>query len=511
MNVKNIVRLFCLFWALVCWACIDDGGNYTYRDPDSVLPIEILGLSDTTFKVLANVTLTPEIKGMEDEDNYEFIWYAYPVGAAGFVPQRDTLGTTRNLTFVMKYPAGEKYMLVYQIRDKKTDLFVNKKIMFNGASDFARGWFVVNDENDRTDIDFVFPDGTEQEDLLSQYPGIKLSGTAVKIAYQLSGYTHQITNPDGTVTTLTNKKALHVLSSKDLVTLNPDNMSVYKRAEDEFYSAPEWIIPQDICVNSRDIFFMNAGLIHTIYGMSGNIGKFGFPKFDNVDLFPKLVLFGFGNPYVLAFSRDTRSFVMADTWSSYTSELLEASGEDLVTISPTEMNVDMVSLLSRAADFSAAKAWALMKSISGPEEYYLADISFNGRQYPFVDFDTISTDRELVHADVYGAHLVNSIYFAKGNVLSYYQKNASDADSYEKTDIYPFPEEETITYIEQVKSGYGSKNPFNNLVVVTNSGSGWKLYRFELEGEGTSPNILPGGNPVVYSGKGFARYVMYIE
>ena len=90
------------------------------------------------------------------------------------------------------------------------------------------------------------------------------------------------------------------------------------------------------------------------------------------------------------------------------------------------MDKDLICMLQRTRATSVTKGWALMKGTDHPEKFYLADIAFNGQSYPFVDFDEISSERGICHADVYGAHQNNSIYFAKGNVLSYYQKNASD-------------------------------------------------------------------------------------
>lgn len=511
MKMINTIRLGCLTVIILFCSCVDDNGNYTYQEPDNVMPVEITGLSDTSFKMFSTVNLKPEITGMDDEKNYRFTWYTYPVSATGYVPARDTLATTRDLTFEMKYAAGEKQTLVFEVRDKRTDLFVNSKVTIVGVSNYSKGWFVLKDADDRTDIDFVMPDGTILENILLNDVGESFPGKAVKVAFQAFGYTHEQIEDDGTVTLLNNKKALYVLSTNDLVTLNPDQMKIYKRFNNQFYAAPETCLPQDISICNMDIYLMNAGLLHSIYGMSTNVGKFGFAKSDNVDLFPKLMPFSWGNSSCLLYSRDTRSFVTADVWSASTSNLLEPTDADPVKVSPTAMNADLIDWVVRGEEYSGTKVYALMKSISGPEEYYFADMLCNNVKYPFLDFDTIPSTRQLVHADVYAAHQVNSIYFAKGNVLSYYQKNASDADSYEKTNIYPFPENETITYIEQVESPYASKEPFNQLIVITNSPEGWKLYRFELEGEGTSPNILQGSTPVVYSGKGTARHAIYVE
>lgn len=134
-----------------------------------------------------------------------------------------------------------------------------------------------------------------------------------------------------------------------------------------------------------------------------------------------------------------------------------------------------------------------------------------------MDFDEISSERGLCHADVYGAHQNNSIYFAKGNVLSYYQKNASDLESLEAL-FYEFPAGETIAFIQQTEllkkneeSGE-EESDFSNLIVLTNSASGWKLYRCPLEGDGLSPALVPNKQPVVIAaGKGYARFALPMQ
>ena len=126
---------------LLCVACVDDPGNYNYKDPETILPIEISGLSDTTFKILETISLKPEIKGLGDEENYEFTWYSYPVGNIGY-SLRDTLGRERNLTFKMEYAVGETRALVFEVKEKKTGVFVNKKITFRSIAEFSSGYLV---------------------------------------------------------------------------------------------------------------------------------------------------------------------------------------------------------------------------------------------------------------------------------------------------------------------------------------------------------------------------------
>lgn len=484
---------------LLCWSCVNDLGNYEYKDVTSVVPVEISGLpDDTTFKVLETIRLIPELKGMEDEKNLEFTWYTYPPNAAG-IPVRDTLGRERNLTFKMMYAAGESRVMVYEVKDKRTGVAVNKRISFSGVSDYGQGWMILKDENNLTDIDFIFPDGTQDENILYKNTQLKLKGTALKVVNQTYGYKHQFEKEDGSLEIVENLRAWHIVSSADMVTLNPDNLTVYKTFEDEFYRAPEICAPQDFHNYGGDLYLLNAGAVHTLSNSSQNIGKLGLPKFGDANLFSTLAVSG---QYMFGFSNETKSFQALMIYDTDLSRMAEADDDNPVQISPNNMNAKMIAFLQRTSAWDGSKAWALMKSITGNPEYYLADMLLYEKEYPFVDFDVISSARALVHADVYAANDLYSIWFAKGNILSYYSKGISDEESEEVTGIYPFPAGETITWMEQHEEKY--------LLVLTNTAGQWKFYRFELDSDGLSPNIKPGTQPLVYSGNGTARYALKI-
>ena len=482
-------------WVGLCWACVDDPGNYTYEKPENVVPIEIAGLQDTTFIINETVTLVPEIKGLKDENDYWFTWYTYRGGSG--IPVRDTICKERNLSFVMKYPAGEQRTLVYEIKNKKTGVFVNKKIEIYGVTQYAQGWLILKDENNQTDIDFVFPDGSVQENILEANAQYKLKGTGVKIVNQAGDYNHQVTHPDGTTEMLENLAAWHILSSEDMVTLNPSDLSVYKYFEDEFYVAPEIAAPQALCEDWGDLLFINAGQFYGIYAMSDNVGKFGHAQLDYENLYPAMLPNSYG---AVVFSQDSRSFVYGTTTSSVLSPCSDPDPESPLQVKATNMDADMVAFLERGS--GNALGWALMKSVSEPDTYYLADMAVNSTDYPFADFDPIPSTRELVHADVYAANHLNSIWYGKGNNLSYYTKEADDATSFVRDNLYPFPAGETITWIQQYETKY--------LLVITNIDAQWKLYCFELEQDGLSPNIKPGTQPKVWTGNGMARYALWV-
>lgn len=505
MKIKTVLYTLCIVIAGGLCSCVDDLGNYDYLDRDSIMPIEILGLKDTTFRILSEVNLAPELKGMEDESLYDFAWFTYADGTSD--ANRDTLGCEKNLNFIMTYAPGMVYSLVYEIREKSTGLVVNKRVKISGASEYSKGWFVLKDENGQTDVDFVSVGGVVDNNLLLKATGRRMEGQAVKLMYQSSGYYHQVRNPDGTLTVKSGLKAMHILSGADIWAVNPDDFSIYKDYEEVYYIAPGVRRPQNVFMLSKDLFLIDNGNIMSIYGMGINLGKVGYPKLGAEDLHSDALITGsvIGSPVV--FSRKSRSFLTTSALGTELDNCMEQTAGYFPDISPINMNADLVCMINRKVASLSAKGWAIMKSVTGPREYYLADLNFNyGSTYPFADFDTISSARTFTEADVYGTHFLNNFYFAKGNVLSYYQKNDSDANSVEKTNIWPnFASNEQIVYISQMES---NSPAFNYLVILTNSPDGWRMYRFTLKGNGTSPEIDQLVEPV-YQGKGNACNLIF--
>ncbi len=505
MKFRYMIGL-CLCLAVICWNCYDDKGNYDYRDSEEVMPVKIDSLKESySLDVLDSLKLTPYITGMDAEENYLFTWYLNS-SYDSYRNTRDTVALTRDLEVAFDCEAGN-YTLIYEIRDKRTDLYVNKKINLEFASDFAHGWYVVKDVNGETDIDFVYPDSTVRDNAFSRINRRKLKGEALKIEYQASGYRQEITNPDGTVTTK-QVAALFVFSKEDLGILNATDLTVYKNYDDFFYDIPQKRTPQNFMkVGTRDLALINGGQLYLLYGMAKNVGKMSLPMVGDYDLADGMV--AHRNKGMMVFDQKSRSFLYSNGFN--TTSLVKFPDKKLQdgswAVSANGLDADLITLQPRNTPSltQPSLAYALMQK-RNREEYYLADIRFDGG-YPFTSFDTLSNSYQVAKADVFATHQVAScIYFASGSTLKAHivSRDNSLPVSVREKELKSFPGE-TISYIAHIKSA-SPKDKFENLVVLTNSVNGWKLYRFALKG--STFEIEP--EPVaVYKGEGTARYVMF--
>ena len=326
--------------------------------------------------LFSEVELTPKITGIENEDDFQFTWYTYQLYASGFIPQRDTLAKTKDLSFIMEYPAGNQYQLVFEAKEKKTGLAVQKKILMRVTSEYGKGWFILEDENGMTDMDFIQEDGTVQENLLTERLGERMKGEAVKLVYMSGRYSDEEVAEDGTVTVLESQRALHILTTQDMKTLNPGNLSVFKNFDEEFYNVPSTAAPQNMDASGGDMVLINAGRLHSLYGMSSNVGKFGVGKTGPGELASDMLFHAWSYTYAMLFSRETKSFVMggASSESDKVEEFLPENGGK-VGVSTSNMDKDLICMLQRTRATSVTKGWALMKGTDHPEKFYLADIA----------------------------------------------------------------------------------------------------------------------------------------
>lgn len=497
MKLKHItLGIGCLLVMAGLHSCIDDRGSSASLSEDEVMPVKIEKFKDTTVVIQSTLKITPKITGLEEGREYSYLWYAANSVTAGMAPARDTLSQASELVFPVTYEAGT-YNLVFEVRDVKRNIYAREQLLMTVASDFAYGWYVLKDEADKTDFDFVLSDGTVKPNVIRSMGMQPLEGKAKAIAYQSGRYYHEITNPDGTVATLVNKKAMYVLSEKGMRVLNADNMSLFKDFNESFYEAPATKKPQNIRVNGigGDAFLINAGKLHTIYGMSANIGKFAYAKVGDYELHEDMML----ARDLTVWDKKSKTFFTASSSGVTLNNFSEQTDVTApMQISPTNMPVELVSLLTHVSGYSGT-IYAVM-SHPDKREYYVADMITSG--YPFVSFDTLPANCNMPEADVMAAHgIASCIYFAKGSELSVYRLiESADREAVIKT----FPGE-TIEFIENIRST-NVKDKFNHLVVLTNSANGWKIYRFEIIGE--TPDINP--EPIkVYSGQGTGRRVIF--
>jgi hypothetical protein len=148
----------------------------------SPLPtFDVSGITDTIrlYTHQDTLRLSPAIA---DEKAYDYYWTnisANFVSLIGNQNKTDTLAFTKDINYPVMLDPGQ-YYLVFNIRDKKTGVVKLKRIFLNISTLNNDGWYLIKDNNGKTDVDFIHKKGRIDNWIAFNNNGRSLEGNAVK-------------------------------------------------------------------------------------------------------------------------------------------------------------------------------------------------------------------------------------------------------------------------------------------------------------------------------------------
>lgn len=482
-------------FAIIALALLAAAGCNKYEGSEfaPLAEITITGVDDATWQVLKPVRVEPTITGLDPADDYRYTWTAFNVAnGAG----RDTLSREHTLAFTPTFIPGQKMRLVFEVTNTRTGVSHYAASVVQTSTAIARGWFVLKDEGGKTDLDIVLPDGSLMENMVLTATGRQLEGKAVEIIFQPE---YMYKNDAGLFRD--DKKAWHLLSDRDMLTLDYTNLGVLKTFDQQFFLPVEGCAPQDIALGGSSrgwyvaAYLMNNNRIHCFTGMNMHGSQFEGGKLlpDAFTAEPRL------HPAMIAHCYpDGNALVWDDANKSFFLALSNS-----IRLTPiTELTADTVEWMGQQSAINSSnyvQGWVLSQKGGA---WFLSNVAFRQGATMFVvaSHTEIGVGRKFLVADVREAHGDGSyIWFGAGNELCYYQLTGTDATSTEKL-LHIFAPGEQITRITHLPDE-------QSLAVLTSVGGDWKLYVFGLQP--ATGDLLPAA-PAVYSGHGTARSVCHV-
>lgn len=134
-------KLYILLISTCCfWACNEDLGNYDYVELKN---ITIAPLENMTVLCQQQVKIDPVITGIENEEAYSYVWYAFAQGQQ----LADTLSESRVLdTIITLFPSD--YTIVFEIKEKDSGIFHKVSftmIVLDGS--YGKGLLIYSNNN----------------------------------------------------------------------------------------------------------------------------------------------------------------------------------------------------------------------------------------------------------------------------------------------------------------------------------------------------------------------------
>ncbi len=500
MKNRILFRIFALLAvsAAAAVSCIDDKGNYDYLDPSQVMPVVIEGIEEEiTALNLTNLKITPKMNDGDRE--YAYSWYVHPVSPQGAIPVKTELSTERNLDVTLRLKPNNYYLYLEVSDPARNDVSVRKRVLLHVmGSDIHKGWYVLKDDGEYTDFDYI-NDGENKlyPDVManSGVSGDRLEGRALQMLYQGGWYCHRFTLEDGTYEIDQSLSAYHILTDRGLRTINGETLDLLKDYDEQFYVVPEVRAPQSISIPYEDVpdqYIVNNGKLHGILSVIPTIGKYSaaIPGFYNAhkDILSSLM------GACLFFDTEERTFYyvlyLDPSLINATDNFFDPSLPSL-----TNMDYTLVNMMQPDGYGFMVDGYVIMQGLNDGK-YYLGSINLDMMTMgmPLLNsFVQMPDGARLPLAEVKKPSPSGSfIYFGDANKLCVY-RNAPGLDQQEEA-MVTYPAGETVGYIYCRGT---------EVVVLTNSAAGWKLYGYDLVGAG-NPELQP--VKFTYSGSGTGRH-----
>jgi hypothetical protein len=484
-------------------ACVDDKGNYIYSSEEEIMSIQISNI-ETNYNLLAgqSFVLAPVVEGIDNEDDYEYLWYMYGIGTSrsGW---KDTIGREKMLDYLVNVASGT-YQITYKVKDKTTELCAYFSTDVTVTTSFSQGWFVTKDQDNVTDIDMITPEGQLTPNLIRTINGSGVPGKAIKSTYAQHGYNYVQQNPDGTVTLFQYQKVIFVVTESDLHVLSGESFKHYATFDESFYELPAVKRPRDVVVGVMCATLLNDGKLHEMPLIYANAARFGNPLHGSTSIAPYFVRHT-ANGY-LVFDQDSRSFKVSVFWQP---SLQAIADTETSLISCNNMEYDLIFMQERSAYYMLTEQGLALFKHRTTGKYYGA--LFNSRwmnfSNPIVSFVEVPDESQgVTRATLWAVNNINDVlyYSDGGNTVGMY----NISNGIEKPAILVYDEDESVASIEHV-SYYAhitdAPSP-NCLAVLTNKAGNWNLYLYHFEGYTADVENVPNET---YTGEGNARDVFY--
>ena len=473
-------------------SCYDDKGNYDYISEDEAAKVVLGSLEGTTVKANDVLHITPNIKG-DENGKFSYLWYT--LTDAEYNVKRDTLSQERELNVPINLKEG-KYYLYYKVTNEENGVFrsVSAPLVVT-ATDVTSGWYVMKEIEGGVDFDYYSLSGkSDKQNFMTASLGLQpMAGTPVAMLYQQGDYGNETENPDGTTTKEDGLSALHVMTSKDYITLNASDFAMLKNLRNQFYEEPEK-------VNFTALFdnqFTGKGLINDgdVHQMGATIGKWGYKLAGDFKLNPHVTQ---GYSGIYAYDYKNNRIIGYDAFEGAFADITDMAGTPSTELQDSNMVVN--DFVPHTDGFSADFYLVCKSGDTG--KCYVSQYKLFVSYLNSVTYFEMPSSSPLMKATIMEAPKIASvIYFADGNKL-YMHRVATGEDRLVKT----FAEGENISYIKNVSGTEADESSFNDIVVITNTAAGYNVYRFPLVG---SAGELNADVQPAMTGTGKASYLMF--
>ena len=503
--MRTIYLFLLAFLPVLCWSCYDDKGNYDYHELNRT---EVTGIKPVyRCDLLSRLSIPTVIQSEDKGRTYDYVWMTYQTTGDKKI---DTLSQEKDLDWIVSADPGI-YRLVFEYRDKQNGAanYIESELIIE--SKYFRGWYVMKQNGETTDIDFFSPD-FQNIGLIQKSRGEALTGRPRSLGY-IGDYAYMDEEQEEMVK---NNACLMVISEKELQVVRISDLKMLGDFNSLFYEKQGVVAPGKWFGGSEEHGLVNDGKVFTIDVHSSPLGaaKFAYAKAGDYELAHLMTKNGTMSPLFF----DTKSSKFC-TVARGNSNLLYLNSYDQSKF--PEAYPDRDPLYAGFLDegmWEGGKGYVVMQNKEATQARSILHFDLTCLVYYDPAFlknritaiDEIPLESELTRAECFGMNRTfQMLYFSKGDKLYYYDLQNKREQEVKRVGGQPaVPAGEKIVMIKHIifDDSYSAPDEYTNkLVIATGNGSNYKLYLFDTSADKVKDN------PEVYQGEGIPSEVMYMS
>ena len=481
---------------LLLMSCFEDKGNYSYTVGEQ---ITVSGVEKEYLRYFMNDRLVgrPEVCSTDPDARFEYLWTISAQGRLG-----DTLTLDKVLDTLVNWEPNQNYTLVLAVTNMNSGYTVYQEAELIVGTPYSRGWYVLKDDGQQTDIDLYSEQG-KLSNILFAVNGQNLKGKAQKLSFIAS---HQVFDEEQNKYTA--QKTLFALTDRDLLGIDISRAGINRTYENIFYEVPEHPRPQMMFETMMCSYFLNDGKVYSIFNMSDNSGKFGLPANLNGGYdywLSKQAYCDYFND-LLVFDELSSSFYIT---SYYINSLLEVKDGPDTEMTCSRNNKRLLYMGNKDL-YMGKTAYAVMEDLDRPDIRMISRLDLSNRSdYISISNDTILPTEKAFKAEMFTLSQTEEVlYFVAEGKL--WARHIAGKHGQEK-EQFTIPSGETVSFLKYLK--YKEENiDYNYVVLGTQLGTQYKIRFFaKLSGGNIDPHpevILPREGE---SASGHAGDVLYVS
>ncbi|MFR3330231.1 MAG: PKD-like family lipoprotein [Odoribacter splanchnicus] len=503
--MRTIYLFFLALLPIWCWSCYDDKGNYDYHELNQT---EVTGIEPVYRRdLLSRLSVNPVIQSEDKNRTYDYVWMTFKESGAKKI---DTLSKARELDWLVSADPGI-YKLVFEYRDKQNGVVNYIESQLTVESEYFRGWYVMKQKGETTDIDFFSPE-LQNSGLIQKSRGEALAGKPRSLSF-LEDYAY-IDEEQGVLEK--NNACVIVVSGKELQMVRISDLKMVGDFHSLFYEQQGVVAPGKWFGGSEEHGLVNDGKVFTIdvHGAPLGAAKFAYAKVGDYELAHLMTKNGTMSPLFF----DTKSCKFC-TVARNNPNLIYLKSDESSKF--PEVYPDQEPIYAGFLDegmWEGGKGYVVMQKKDATHARSILHFDLNCLVYFDPDFlknritaiDDIPLESELAQAECFGMNRTyQMLYFSKGDKLWYYDLQNKREQEVKRTSGQPaIPAGEKIVMIKHIifDDSYSAPDDYTNkLVIATGNGNTYKLYLFETMADKVKDN------PEIYQGEGVPSEVMFMS